>query len=80
MLNFCTFLLNPHFDLGPNYIIRKPMKYRFQLYIVRTEILSTFHTRVSANNTCTQIVEDWTECAQTRTQTHTHTQTKKSKQ
>jgi len=36
----------PHFDLEPDYIIRKPMKHRFQLYIVRTEILSTFHTRV----------------------------------
>ena len=43
---FCTFLLNPHFDLEPDYINRKPIKHRFQLNIVRTEILSTFHTRV----------------------------------
>ena len=46
MLHFCTFLLNPHFDLEPDYITRKPLKHRFQLYIVRMEILSTFHTRV----------------------------------
>jgi len=29
VLHFCTFLLNPHFDLEPGYIIRKPMKHRF---------------------------------------------------
>ena len=40
------FLLNPHFDLEPDYIIRKPRKGRFQRYIVRTEIFSTFHARV----------------------------------
>jgi len=40
------FLLHPHFDLEPDYITRKPMKHRFQLYIVSSEILSTFHTRV----------------------------------
>ena len=27
--HFCTFLLNPHFDLEPDYIIRKPIKRRF---------------------------------------------------
>jgi len=36
----------PHFDLQPVYITAKRMKHRFQRYIVRTEILSTFHTRV----------------------------------
>ena len=45
-LHFCTFLLNPHFDLEPDYIVRKPMKHRFQRYIVRTEVFSTFHARV----------------------------------
>jgi len=44
--HLCTFLLNPHFDLEPDYIIRKPMQHRFQLYILRREILSIFHTRV----------------------------------
>jgi len=34
------------FDLEPDYIIRKPMTHRFQRYIVRTEIFSTFHARV----------------------------------
>jgi len=37
----------PHFDLEPHYIIRKLIK---QIpMIVRTEILSTFHTRVEYN-------------------------------
>jgi len=35
-----------HFDLEPAYIIRKPIKWRFQQYFVSTEILSTFHTQV----------------------------------
>jgi len=43
---FCTFLLKPHFDLEPDCIIRKPIKRCFQQYLVRTEILSTFHTQV----------------------------------
>jgi len=46
LLHFCTFLLKPHFDLEPDYIVRKPIKLRFQQYLVHTEILSTFHTRV----------------------------------
>jgi len=45
-VNFCTFLLNPHFDFEPDYVVRKPRKRRFQRYIVRTEIFSTFHARV----------------------------------
>jgi len=32
--------------LEPDCIVRKPMKHRFQWYIVRTETLSIFHTRV----------------------------------
>ena len=44
--HFCTFLHNPHFNFEPDYVIRKPRKRRFQWYIVRTEIFSTFHPRV----------------------------------
>ena len=44
--HFCTFLQNPHFDFEPDYVIRKPRKGRFQWYIVRPEIFSTFHTWV----------------------------------
>jgi len=40
------FLFNPHFDLEPDYIVRKPIIHRIQRYIPRMEILSTFHTRV----------------------------------
>ena len=40
------FLFNPPFDLEPDYIIRKPLLHRIQRYILRREILSTFHTRV----------------------------------
>jgi len=49
VLHFCTFLLNPHLDLEPDYIVRKPMKRRFQRYIVRMETFSTFHARVEYN-------------------------------
>ena len=44
--HFCTFIHNPHFDFEADYVIRKPRKGRFQRYIVRTEIFSTFHARV----------------------------------
>ena len=40
------FLFNPQFDLEPEYIIRKPPLRRIQRYILRREILSTFHTWV----------------------------------
>jgi len=40
------FLFNPQFDLEPHYIIRKPLLCRIQRYILRREILSTFHTGV----------------------------------
>jgi len=36
------FLFNLHFDLEPDYIIRKGIWPRIQRYTVRTEILSTF--------------------------------------
>jgi len=36
----------PHFDLEPDYISRKPIKRRFQRYMVLTEIISTFHAWV----------------------------------
>jgi len=38
-----TFLFNVHFDLEPDYIIRKPIVHRIQRYILRKEILSIFH-------------------------------------
>ena len=44
LLHFCKFLVN--FDLKPDYFFGKPMNRRFKRYIVRTEILSTFHARV----------------------------------
>jgi len=40
------FCFNPQFDLEPEYIIRKPLLPRIQRYMLRREILSTFHTRV----------------------------------
>ena len=40
------FLFNPQFDLEPDYIIRKPLVHRIPRYILRMELLSTFHTRV----------------------------------
>ena len=40
------FLFNPHFDLEPDYIIRKPIIHRILWYIPRREMLSTFHTWV----------------------------------
>jgi len=47
LIHFCTWIsLQPHFDLEPDYIIRKGIRHRIQRYTVRTEILSTFHTRV----------------------------------
>jgi len=38
------FLFNSQFDPEPDYIIRKPPLRRIQRYILRMEILSTFHT------------------------------------
>jgi len=40
------FCVNLHFDLEPDYIIRKGIWRIIQRYTVRTEILPTFHTRV----------------------------------
>ena len=40
------FLFNPHFDLEPDYIVRKGIRYRIQRYTACTEILPIFHTRV----------------------------------
>jgi len=30
ILHFCAFLINPHFNLEPDYIVRKPIKRGFQ--------------------------------------------------
>ena len=45
-LHFCKLFANPNIDLEYDRIFEKPMKRRFQRYLVYTEILSTFHTRV----------------------------------
>jgi len=42
------FLFNPHFDLEPDYNIRKEI----QWYTARTEILPIFHTRVDYRSVC----------------------------
>jgi len=48
LLHFCKFFVNPNFvlKLTSSYIFRKTKNRCFQLYIVCTEILSTFHTQV----------------------------------
>jgi len=46
LLHFCQLLSNPSIDLEIEYIFGKPMKRRFQWFILRTEILSTFQVRV----------------------------------
>ena len=46
------FFFNPHFDLEPDYVIRKTIVHRIQRYILRREILSTFHTRVDHRSVC----------------------------
>jgi len=35
LLHSCTFRVNPHFDLEPDYIIRKPIVHRIQLDMLR---------------------------------------------
>jgi len=46
------FLLNPHFYLEPDYIIRKGIRHRIQRCNLHREILSTFHTRVNNWSAC----------------------------
>jgi len=46
LLQSCIFRINPHFDLEPDYIIKKPIFQRIRRCNLRREILSTFHTRV----------------------------------
>jgi len=41
VFHFCKFFTNLHFNLEPNYIVRKPIICQFQWYILCTEILST---------------------------------------
>jgi len=45
-VTFLQFLINPNFDLEPDYFFGRPMNRCFQRYIVHTEILSTFHAQV----------------------------------
>jgi len=77
VLHFCTFLLNTHFDIEPDYIFRKPIKRRFQRYIVRTEIFSTFHARVEYS-TSFRPFKPMGLSAHRHTHTHTHTHTHKT--
>jgi len=57
-------------DLEPDSIVRKSIKWRFQQYLVRTEILLTFHTRVEyiSRRTIRHSAHS-NECAQTHRQT-----------
>jgi len=60
------FLFNPHFDLEPDYIIRKRIRHRIQQYTVRTEILPIFHRRVDYRSVMSvypyvAIVKYWTK-------------------
>jgi len=68
------FLLNPHFDLESDYTIRKPIKRRFQRYIVRSEIFSTFHARVEYNTSFLPF-KPMGLSAHRHTQTHTKVKT-----
>jgi len=43
-LHSCTFRVNPHLDLEPDYIVRKPIVHRIQRCNLHREIFSTFHT------------------------------------
>ena len=47
-VTFLPIALEPSIDLELEYIFRKPMEHRFQRYIVRKEMLSIFHARVSS--------------------------------
>ena len=39
---YCTFRVNPHFDLEPDYITRKPIVHRIQRYILRRKYCQLF--------------------------------------
>jgi len=60
------FLFNPHFDLEPDYVIRKGIRHRIQQYTVRMETLPIFHTRLSISRPMSvypyvAIVKYWTK-------------------
>jgi len=46
VLTFLYISSQPHFDFEPDYVVRKPRKWRFQWCIVRTKIFLAFHARV----------------------------------
>jgi len=55
-VTFVYIHFNPHFDLEPDYIVRKPIVHRIQRCNLSSEILSTFHIWVdhrSARHFCT---------------------------
>ena len=42
-VTLCTFLLNPHFDLEPDYIVRKPVKQIPAIYCPYGNIVNFSH-------------------------------------
>jgi len=71
VLHFCSFLLNPYFDLEPDYIIRKPIKRTFQRYITIWKYSQLFmHESNTIRHSAHSNQWDW--CAQTHTRRHTN--------
>ena len=73
VLHFCTFLLNPHFDLEPDYIVRKPIKRRCQ-DILSVQKYSQLFTQESNTFLIPPIHTNGTECTQIHRHTHTRGQ------
>ena len=79
VLNFCT--LTPTSILNLTIIVKKPIKRRFQQYLVRTEILSTFkhesNTFLDEQTVISPIQTNGLSARHTHTQTDRHTDTQK---
>jgi len=58
LLHFCQMLSNPSIKLELQYIVRKPMKHRFQQCIVSTEIYKLF-TQYFSQNTPLKPLDQW---------------------
>jgi len=67
VLHFCTFLINPHFDLEPDYIIRKPMKHSIDIMSVWKYSQLFMHESNTIQYVIPPIQTNGTECAQTHT-------------
>jgi len=65
LLHFCQLLSNPSIDLKLEYNFGKPMKRRFQRFIVHVEILSTFHARVKYISVKIMPLKPLGQCGQT---------------